>query len=732
MDAYQPQGTSFGMTTDYQERISYDPNGNILTYNRNKHNGQAMDQLTYNYHPTKKNQLQQVRDAISHQADSNDIDDQTHAQNYKYDAIGNLIRDEQENMDIFWTPTGKISKINQGNKKITLIFAYACPVKYGNPMGNRISKTVMDMTGKRNPATTYYTRDAQGNTMAVYDNTSLKNDIEICELDRPYLEQITRNIITFKAKSLIAEEEDFYQNSINEFISQNWQGDSCKYKYMNLMSEKNIPCFIDQEDYNIIQQLYYQDFEYFQSMETTDRKLYLSQKYNEHNENMGDRTYCFIQELSIAMVQPIDEFEAWLMNQKRTDFRTKLDEFYTELAQTSIYYGILNDTAYQDSLFWQEQHLYGSSRLGMAKPELEITNYTPSNQISYTSNFRNYELTNHLGNVLSTIKDEKQQIDANNDGIVDYYEPIVITATDYYPFGMVMPNRSFSISKPYSFGFNGQLRDNEVYGVGNLNTALFWQYDTRLGRRWNVDPKPRVGISDYSVMDGNPIWKNDVLGDEPNKKEAWAMSKIVYGKNDKATAKARKILEKGGWEISKETFDIQKRSNENGFKSELFVRTDKEGTEYAYATTGTEKGDKSDWTKGNIPQLIGLSEQYNLSMENAKLIRDGTRGKELTFTGHSLGGGLAAANAYATGGKAITFNPAGVSGLTMATIAVNYGFKMVFAKIDAHILLTDPLNMFNAITTRTDGTKHLYKPTDGASYKDGHDLDNLGKSLGIK
>jgi hypothetical protein len=289
-----------------------------------------------------------------------------------------------------------------------------------------------------------------------------------------------------------------------------------------------------------------------------------------------------------------------------------------------------------------------------------------------------------------------------------------------------------SSPKNYRFGFNTQEKDDEVYGAGNLNTAMFWEYDTRLGRRWNVDPKPRVGISDYSVMDGNPIWKNDVLGDEPTKKEAWAMSKIVYGKNDKATAKARKILQKGGWEVSKETFDIQKKSNESGFKSELFVRTDKEGTEYAYATTGTEKGDNRDWTKGNLPQFIGLSEQYNLSMENAKLIRQGAKGKEITFTGHSLGGGMAAANAYATGGKAITFNPAGVSGLTMATIAVNYGFKMVFAKIDAHILLTDPLNMFNAVTTRTDGTKHLYKPTDGASYTHGHDLDNLGKSLGIK
>jgi RHS repeat-associated protein len=205
------------------------------------------------------------------------------------------------------------------------------------------------------------------------------------------------------------------------------------------------------------------------------------------------------------------------MNQKRTDFRTKLDEFYTELAQTSIYYGILNDTAYQDSLYWQEQHLYGSSRLGMAKPELEITNYTPSNQISYTSNFRNYELTNHLGNVLSTIKDEKQQIDANNDGIVDYYEPIVITSNDYYPFGMVMPNRSFSLGgSNYRFGFNGQEKDDEVYGKGNLMTAQFWEYDTRLGRRWNLDPKPNPSISNYACFANNPILNTDVKGDTLN------------------------------------------------------------------------------------------------------------------------------------------------------------------------------------------------------------------------
>jgi murein DD-endopeptidase MepM/ murein hydrolase activator NlpD len=67
----------------------------------------------------------------------------------------------------------------------------------------------------------------------------------------------------------------------------------------------------------------------------------------------------------------------------------------------------------------------------------------------------------------------------------------------------------------YRFGFNTQEKDDEVYGAGNLNTAEFWEYDTRLGRRWNVDPKPQVEISVYAAMNGNPIWLTDVNGDCP-------------------------------------------------------------------------------------------------------------------------------------------------------------------------------------------------------------------------
>jgi len=69
----------------------------------------------------------------------------------------------------------------------------------------------------------------------------------------------------------------------------------------------------------------------------------------------------------------------------------------------------------------------------------------------------------------------------------------------------------------YPSGFNGQERDDELAGVGNFNTALYWEYDTRLGRRWNVDPKfnKMPGWSPYSFSLNNPISVSDPDGEFP-------------------------------------------------------------------------------------------------------------------------------------------------------------------------------------------------------------------------
>ena len=159
-----------------------------------------------------------------------------------------------------------------------------------------------------------------------------------------------------------------------------------------------------------------------------------------------------------------------------------------------------------------ERPIYGSSRVGIDNYSLEFIDYTaPTNGITnHVLGLKQYELSNHLGNVLTTISDKKFPID--NNGMIDHYVADITTASDYYPFGSPMDGRTFG-SERYRYSFNTQEKVDEVYGKGNLNTALFWEYDTRLGRRWNLDPKPQINISDYAVMGNNPIANVDWLGD---------------------------------------------------------------------------------------------------------------------------------------------------------------------------------------------------------------------------
>ena len=126
-----------------------------------------------------------------------------------------------------------------------------------------------------------------------------------------------------------------------------------------------------------------------------------------------------------------------------------------------------------------------------------------------------YELSNHLGNVLVTISDRKLQHDEASGGKVDYYLPDVLTVSDYDPFGNALQERTGQqADAKYRYGMNGQEKDNEVYGNGNSYTAESWNYDPRLGRRWNVDPLMNKfpWQSPYSAFDNRPINTADPTG----------------------------------------------------------------------------------------------------------------------------------------------------------------------------------------------------------------------------
>jgi RHS repeat-associated protein len=183
---------------------------------------------------------------------------------------------------------------------------------------------------------------------------------------------------------------------------------------------------------------------------------------------------------------------------------------------------------------WTEQHtsttlsasLYGADRIGVEKivvdniTTVEVPVYVdcpgPPGTISmpclagdmlvttvyysYTG-VKHYELTNHLGNVMVVVTDQTY-----TEGLVVL--PTVVSATDYFSFGMEMVGRSFS-SETYGFGFNGQYAEKDSE-TGLLSFDLR-ALDVRLGRWTSIDPYNQHA-SPYVSMGNNPILNNDPDG----------------------------------------------------------------------------------------------------------------------------------------------------------------------------------------------------------------------------
>jgi RHS repeat-associated protein len=80
---------------------------------------------------------------------------------------------------------------------------------------------------------------------------------------------------------------------------------------------------------------------------------------------------------------------------------------------------------------------------------------------------------------------------AGNCSLIDHYEPEIISATDYYPFGMISRVSLDTTGKAYRYGFNGKENDNEVKGEGGQQDYGMRIYDTRVGRFLSVDPITR-------------------------------------------------------------------------------------------------------------------------------------------------------------------------------------------------------------------------------------------------
>jgi RHS repeat-associated protein len=208
---------------------------------------------------------------------------------------------------------------------------------------------------------------------------------------------------------------------------------------------------------------------------------------------------------------------------------------------TSVFYPAYNFVS--ESIHLDEWDLYGTSRLGTRKQD---KNFDPvllaSRNYEWINNTvsgeyilplqsidprkyrilgaKTFELTNHLGNVITTISDRKLMVqDATNTGFVHHYTPEILSIGEQYAFGMNMPGRTYSVEN-YKYGFNGKENQDELLGEANGQDFGARMYDARVARWWGLDEKlsKKASFSPFLFGANNPI----IFVDPDGKAEYWS------------------------------------------------------------------------------------------------------------------------------------------------------------------------------------------------------------------
>ena len=91
----------------------------------------------------------------------------------------------------------------------------------------------------------------------------------------------------------------------------------------------------------------------------------------------------------------------------------------------------------------------------------------------------------------------------------------------------------------YGFGFNGQEKDQEIYNNQSTTTATFWEYDGRIGRRWNLDPVVKEWESGYATFINSPILFSDPDGLDPSGSHS-----IGDGKNNGTRGRKQRLIKR--------------------------------------------------------------------------------------------------------------------------------------------------------------------------------------------
>lgn len=285
----------------------------------------------------------------------------------------------------------------------------------------------------------------------------------------------------------------------------------------------------------------------------------------------------------------------------------------------------------------KEATMYGTNRLGLMRFDIAQSTTALTTPVVYDRflDIKDYEISDHLGNVRHNIGDRTIEVSAGN------YRANVLMHTDYFPFGMQREGRSESVAG-YRYGFNGKEIDNDVKGDGNQIDFGARAYDPRVSRWLSIDPLQHryPDLSAYTFAANTPIQAKDPDGRVVifiNGQHSGSGGSMSYWQNFDVRLMARigdqnaRYVDgaMGGWANTKGWFDKGMRDDPN-LASQLLHRS--------RAVAQLKQATNYVMNQSNVNQQVREADGYAQGLIDAKgIIENLSEGETIKIVTHSLG-----------------------------------------------------------------------------------------------
>ena len=503
---------------DYEvSNVSYDANGNLLHLKRNGVTDSAgnnhMDAFTYHYE-SNTNQLSSVED-LNDNSDPNRFNDlknqyQSGQDNYIYNDIGQLVSNLQDNIYYEYNASGLVNRIttigasNSGDLA-TLYFEDYTNATAEDVMGWTDNNTGASGAGAFSGFSINHGTYKVGDEKCVYLSETYENSLNVV---------LPNGVTAMRSFDVHADVQHILDLDI--IVSQSavlFAGEvppQYHIGYHIRVKDAN-GTVLATETINNPPQIIHNDLPGGDPMLLTTCDYF----YDNHHHLSFTPTSTTVQ-LEIEMITPdaptallnIDNVHLQASAVPKLAFyyndrghRVKKQAYTGAGGYTTTYY--IRDVAGNPMAIYEayqpdgrgmyqpptpkEYPVYGNSRLGVYFKDTS----------SKSGGHYVYQLADHLGNVRAVVmKSGNNSLSLTN-------------KTDYYPFGMPMPNRN--VEGNYRYGYQGEFAEKEPE-LGNGQSSFELRlYDARIGRWLTPDPMSEF-INPYLAMGNNPIYFIDPTG----------------------------------------------------------------------------------------------------------------------------------------------------------------------------------------------------------------------------